>query len=182
MRPPRQRQQCSSPCATCPFVRVNFGRPNPPGYDPRTAELRHGGTFHDWYSEANLRRLWTGGISKGEVMICHATDPEAETYGGQSAQAGNERPCIGALAIVLRHLKYVESLVTDKRKVKEWFKHYRAAAGNYPLTREGVFAWAMMISAGRTDLFGGMPIPAGLAAAAVESCGVPWPDPIVNNE
>lgn len=176
-----ERQECSSPCATCPFVRANFGRPNPSGYDPRTAECKHGRDFYDWYSPENLRRLWTSGIRNGEVMICHATDPGAAEYGGKAAAPGNERPCIGSLAIVLLHMKYIERLV-EEGKTKNWKNVYQEAAGAYPLTQEGMFAWAMMISAGRTDLFGGMKIPASLSAEAVEACGVPWDDRIVNGE
>lgn len=176
------RRECSSPCATCPFLKANLGKPNPDGFDPRSAEARHGGRFYDWYSPENLRRLWTGGIRKGEVMICHATDPGAAAYGGKAAAPGGERPCIGSLAIVMRHLKYIETLIGAKGKPRDWTKAYHDAAGPYPLTREGMFAWAMMISAGRTDLFGGLVIPASLSADAVEACGVPWNDPVGNGE
>jgi hypothetical protein len=173
-----ERKKCSSPCATCPFLKSNFGKPSPEGFDPRRATAQHGRRFYDWYSLENLRRLWNGGIRKGEVMICHATDPGAEVYGGKSAAPGNERPCLGSIAVVIRHLKFIEGLIKEGRQPNEWPKLYRAAAGPYPLTKAGMFAWAMMVNTGRTDLLGGMPIPESLPAAAVEACGVPWLDRI----
>jgi hypothetical protein len=178
----RCRQDNSGACATCPFVKANFGKANPDGFDPKQAERKHGRKFFDWYSDKNLRRLWKGGISMGEVMICHATDPNADEYGGKAAARGNERPCIGALAIVFQHLKYIEGLIEGGSQPAETMKLYRAAAGKMPLTTEGAFAWTMMMNRGGTELTGGMPIPASLSPKTIRECGVPWQDGIVGME
>lgn len=186
----KKRVESSSPCATCPFVRTNFGRPNPEGYDPKAAEEANPGQrFFDWYSTANLRRLWLG-IRSGEAMICHATDPGASCYGydKKTAAPGNERPCVGALAVILLHLKFVERFVHANPKAKpgEVLKAYRAAAGRFPMPREGLVAWTLQINSGRAggSIFGvgGLVIPASLSAEAAAACGVPWPDSIVNPE
>lgn len=98
---------CAAPCKTCPFRTANFGRPNPPGYSPEEfAKHDPGSEFHDWFSLKNLTRLWRDGVSKGEVLICHATDPDAARYGGVTAKPGSERPCVGA--IILVHLRDLE--------------------------------------------------------------------------
>lgn len=184
----RERSKCGAACATCPFRKENFGKPNPEGYDPRASEREHGDDFHDWYSEANLRRLW-GGLSRGGAMLCHSSDPGAPIYGGKAVAPGGERLCAGALAIVLLHMKRVEQLVREadqaqklagrKRTSAETMRLYRRAAGKHPLTRQGVLLWAQMITIGTTELFGGLPLPQSLSAATVAACGVPWEDPIV---
>jgi hypothetical protein len=166
------RVECASPCATCPFKRENFGKPNP--------EEDHGGKFFDWYSTENLRRLWRGGLSKGEAMICHATDPHASAYGGRDAAPGLERICTGALVVIYRHLKFVEHLLQDLKR-GEAMKLYRAAS-LYPMTRDGLLSWAWNIAHGRTDLIGGLPLPLALSQEALDSCGVPWRDELANEE
>lgn len=79
--------KCENPCKTCPFLRANFGKPNPDGYDPKEAAANSNSqNFYDWYSEKNLVRIWRDGITKGEVLMCHASDPNAETYGGKAGK------------------------------------------------------------------------------------------------
>lgn len=183
----KRRNESASPCATCPFLRANFGRPNPEGYDPKKAEAENPEQrFFDWYSEQNLRRLWTGGLSKGEAMICHATDPHADRYGGKPAAPGCERVCIGALAAVFLHAKFVEALIRAEPNARpaQTLKTYRAAAGRFPMTRGGLVRWTLQINEGRAGAnrvgLGGLVLPASLSASVVESVGVPWLDPIVN--
>lgn len=177
----RERKDCANPCPTCPFVVSNFGKPNPEGYDPRRqSEESRTRDFHDWYSEKNLRRLWSEGIRRGKAMICHATDPHAPEYGGKAVAPGNERLCVGALVLAFRHAKFVESLIDAEPEIKpaETMTRYRAAAGRFPMTRNGLIAWMMMINLGRTELMGGLPIPLHISAAAAETVGVPWRDDI----
>lgn len=177
-----ERKECQSPCATCPFLRANFGKPNPEGYDPKAATAQHGRQFFDWYSTKNLARLWNGGLKRGEGMICHATDPNATEYGGKACAPGNERLCVGALAVVMLHLKWFEGLLKREPELKpsESMKRYRAAAGKYPMPRDGMLGWAWQFGLGRTDIMGGLTIPRSLTPSVVESCGVPWDDSIVN--
>lgn len=180
-----KRLDNSSPCSTCPFRRKNFGKPNPEGFDPKRAEAERGGRFFDWYSEANLRRLWTKGLRHGEAMICHATDPGAAAYGGKPAAPGCERLCVGALAVVFLHAKFVENFLNENptSKPAETLRAYRAAAGRFPMSREGLVSWTLQINTGRAGgrIIGvGLPLPASLSSAAVKAVGVPWPDSIVN--
>ena len=88
---------CESPCKTCPFLIENFGKPNPPGYSPKEFAKRNpDDEFWDWYSRKNILRLFKG-VAEGEVMICHATDPTADSYGGTPGKPGSERVCIGSI-------------------------------------------------------------------------------------
>jgi hypothetical protein len=172
--------ECSSPCATCPFLRANFGKPNPDGYDPkRAAAERPDHDFFDWYSEKNLRRIWRGGLSKGEAMVCHATDPGAINYGGKPAAPGHERICVGAFVVVFLHMKEIETLLKSYVR-KEAFRIYRLRAGRFPITQAGMMAWAQMIAFGRTGLLGGLSLPQSVPGDTVAECGVPWADHITN--
>jgi len=177
-----ERRECAKACATCPFLRANHGKPNPEGYDPKRASKEHGHQFHDWYSTKNLARLWNGGLKRGEGMVCHATDPGAHEYGGKSAPPGNERLCVGALAVVAKHVMFFKALIEGEPDIKpaESRRRYRAAAGKYPMPPEGLFGWVWQMGLGRTDILGGLSIPESLEAETVESVGVPWNDSIVN--
>lgn len=97
--------------------------------------------YHDWYSKKNLMRLWNG-LRRGEAMVCHATDPQANDYGGKPAPKGHDRLCVGQLILIHRHLKLLERTAS--------FAAYRNGAGKYPLTKEGLGRWVERI------LFGGL--------------------------
>lgn len=125
------------PCATCPWLRVNHGKPNPPTHDRLKLEAAHAGEkVYDWYSPANLRRLWDG-IRQGEQMICHATDPKAADYGGKNAKAGKECSCVGTLILLKRHL--------DILNESSSFADYRKRAGRGALTKLGLGVWVNRI-------------------------------------
>jgi hypothetical protein len=108
------------PCAQCPWRRSNQGRPHP----------------HGWYTRKNLRRLWNG-LRTGEApgMSCHPTDTDNEVpAGGKTVPEGMaKRECAGALLLVQRELKLLE---TDP-------KGYLKARGRRGLSREGVAWWAL---------------------------------------
>lgn len=169
-----ERPECSMPCATCPFVAKNFGQPNPNGFDPKAA----GDDFHDWYSAANILRLWEG-TADGGVMLCHATDPNAANYGGKNAAPGNERPCTGSLVLVLLHMKKIDALIQAGHHPPRLLKPYRAEAGEHPMTEDGMRQWAVMIAMGRTAMLGGLVLPASFPHEAVLAVGVPWNDPLL---
>lgn len=96
-------------CETCPWLLKNHGRPNPTGgrwSDPSVKV--------QWYSNANLKRLWNGiRTLKAPGMICHSSDPANGEYGGK----GNVRPdlqpqeCGGAMLMVLM---CVNAICADK--------------------------------------------------------------------
>jgi hypothetical protein len=182
--PTNDRRDCDKACKTCPFLLANFGKPNPPGYDPEkmNAERTDGGQFHDWYSLKNLRRIWAEGMRHGEVLQCHATDPNAEVYGGKRTASGSERVCVGVLAVVLRHMEFYNALLEAEPDIKPAAarRRYVAVAGKYPMSKQGMLAWALMIGMGRTDMLGGLMLPRHLDAATVEAVGVPWKDELVN--
>lgn len=90
-------------------------------------------------------------------MICHATDPEAVSYGGDKVVApGHDRECLGATTLVQRELKIVERY-TD-------FRQYRR---DHPdgFTRTGLAQWVNRI------VFG-----SGVACSDPETTdvGIPW--------
>ena len=181
MKPVCDRPETGKPCVTCPFLTANYNKPNPEGYDPKTfAANNPDRNFYDWFGEKNLRRLWKDGISQGEVLMCHATDPNAESYGGKSAKQGNERPCVGALILVVRHIKRLEELTEETGNIKTAKALYRKEAGKYPMNQRGIVEWAMMLMIGRTSIFGGLALPRSTDSESVEACGVPWTDSIVN--
>jgi hypothetical protein len=76
-------------CSRCPWRLANQGQPHP----------------HDFYSRANLRRLWAG-LKNGERMTCHPTDPRMCEFEGYEQQAGKSvtRECTGALTLIQREL------------------------------------------------------------------------------
>lgn len=83
-------------CATCPWIKANQGRRIPEVDRPA-----------GWYTKANLRRLWTG-LRHGHEMICHSTDPTANTYGGKPGiKPGKEQVCAGALTLLIQNINAV---------------------------------------------------------------------------
>lgn len=82
------KNDATPPCKGCPFRPENFGKRTDGGF----------------YTKKNIRRLWSG-VRRGEVMICHATDPNAHETGSPAKpkpgqiKEGGERVCLGALAL-----------------------------------------------------------------------------------
>jgi hypothetical protein len=152
---------CCTPCKTCPWLMDNFGKPNP----PKVSELRSAGRNDvlDWFSASNAKRLWKE-IRRGGQMICHASDPQAENYGGTSAAPGCERACVGMLIVVARHL----NSIGQKASLKEYLREN----SKYGLSRSGVITWAERI-------FFNPDMPKEFIIKA--PVGVQWPDPIADN-
>lgn len=122
--------QYAKPCPTCPWLKANHGKPNPPGVE----SLRANGVddLHDWFSTKNLRRLWHG-IRRGEGMLCHSTDPQADRYGGKKVDSGHERICTGCVALAERHIRILEA-----HPIKEY--NSRISAG-MRFTKHGFGRW-----------------------------------------
>lgn len=141
------------PCATCPWLRPNFGKPH---------KMK-------WYTPANARRLWNG-IRTGKTlgMMCHATDPASVEYGGdKTIDPGHERLCVGGLMLVMRSLKALEAA--------DGIKAYRQGIG-LRMTRPAMAEWVWAIATKNTPM--GPALPASVANLA--SIGVPWEDDILN--
>jgi hypothetical protein len=110
-------------CATCPWRKENHGKAHPA----------------NWYTAANLRRLWNGLRSgKSPGMVCHATDPESPEYGSTKAPPASARKqdCAGALALVHIEMNALSHAPS--------FEAYRRARPD-GLTRTGAYVWAERI-------------------------------------
>jgi hypothetical protein len=54
-------------------------------------------------------------------MVCHSTDPENVEYGGdKKVTPGHERPCAGALILLIKHVNEAN----DAPSVKEYQKRH----------------------------------------------------------
>lgn len=161
-----KRSESTKCCKTCPFLAINAGKPNPNGWQPEDDQ-------HDWYSDKNLKRLWEG-IRRGEVMICHSSDPNADSYGGNASKPGSERPCTGAVLLTMLHMNRYGELL-DKSKSTA-YREYQKLTGK-PITKRGMEAHLMMNMLGRTGLFGGAPIPQSISED--REFRVVWRDEII---
>lgn len=143
-----KKGQCAKACKTCPWLTVNHNkRPD----------------LENWYSTANLKRLWEG-IRSGSPMICHSTDPEAINYGGtKEIKPGKEMHCVGSLVLVMAHANYLGKL-SDQAASSYWKKLYS-------FTRHGLAAFAERM------LFEKKSLP---DAVDTQGISVPWEDNIVN--
>lgn len=83
------RSACPKPCAVCPWRVANQGASHP----------------HNFYTTANLKRLWRG-LRSGIRMSCHETDPRMAEFPGYEALADRKvvRECAGALVLQQREL------------------------------------------------------------------------------
>lgn len=159
-----ERPATASPCADCPWRREHHGK--------RT----HG----EWYTKANLKRLW-GGLKHGTPMTCHPTDPRVEhPHGKPAAAAGHTRLCAGALILVQRSLDaFGAACEAPEAGARNGLRVYRQRAKpGQPMSRDGLIAWSWMVSLGRTDLIGGVSLPRALDGQ--DDIGVPWEDAILN--
>lgn len=139
---PIRNKETVGVCSTCPFRRPNQGKPHP----------------SNWYTIANLRRLWNGlrrGIAPG--MVCHSTDPEAPTYGSTYpiSPFAKPRECGGALFVVYSHFNEVG-------QTENWSDY--TGRHKFPLTKPGLRFWA------HRALFCGVPEVVGTKA---EEIGLP---------
>lgn len=170
------KKENQAPCKTCPFLRANYGKPNPEGYDPNPEAGQY-----DWYTKKNLLRIWNE-LRRGEAMVCHDTDPNASFYGGKDSKPGIERVCIGSLAVIYRHAKAYEKITLQHPSwtFAKVFSAYRKKAGKYPMTREGIRTWLLRIFFGNTKSPFGLPLPTSLEKKGADACGFPWEDPCID--
>ena len=173
-----KNKNCNRPCGTCPWLTSNHGRNNPENLEKLKQE-QPDFDWYDWYSVKNLKRLWRQ-LSQGEVMACHSSDPNASEYGGKDAKNSEIRLCLGAVALVYKHIEYIQNFLNKGWKGANVNVLYRRAAGDFPLTKRGQSEWVMMFAIGRTDFTGGLEIPREIDSKSYELVSVPWNDSIVN--
>lgn len=115
------------PCAACPWLVDNHGRPHPDG----------------WYTRANRRRLW-GGLRQGEMMTCHPTDPDNPPPSNRlDAQAPAGRPtrlCAGAWALIMVEVSLLDA---ELKRPGGTLVSYRRSRPHPPLTKDGAAAHIM---------------------------------------
>lgn len=130
------------PCSACPWRLSNQGQPHP----------------HDFYTAANLRRLWQG-LRSGDApgMTCHPTDARMAEFEGyeDTADRDEAHECQGALVLVMREVMRFQAITiaVDIEKEQgatlrrdEALRRYRAESPK-GLTREGLgeWVWALMM-------------------------------------
>lgn len=116
------------PCGSCPWLRSNQTR-EAIANSPRDAR----GVA--WYKPANLRAHWRNVGKDGVIMPCHATDAEAQWYGGKRvAENVEQRFCVG-LCVLARREVYAFTGTS-------WnMKRYLAIIGRR-FSLHGLAAWA----------------------------------------
>lgn len=182
----KPRPTDAKPCATCPFLRANIGKPNPPGWEE--ARERDGFESHDWYSAKNLRRLWDGFRREGATLQCHCTVEDHAGLVGKVAKPGAVRLCAGALWVTYRHVSLYERIVTaasergQKLSPTAALRIYKRFAGRFPMTADGMIAQVINLS--MPPFFGGLPrhlVPESFHASVGTEVAVPWDDPLTND-
>lgn len=123
-RPRRSRVEpaCSTPCAACPWRKVNHGRRHPGG----------------WYTQRNRDRLWAG-MRRGHQMSCHPTDPENPIPEGQREVPADvvTRECAGVLVLIQRELDIIDRLARMLPDGQDLARGYRLRRPR-GLTLEGI--------------------------------------------
>jgi hypothetical protein len=117
-------------CNTCGMLACNK--------DKKTPE----GSTEDWYSQANVDRLWKDCKSSGQFLICHSTDPNAADYGGNpKIKAGKETACLGLTLWIFMHIKVFE--ISAKCDFKRYIKLVgKGVAMSQPAMAEAAFNFA----------------------------------------
>lgn len=132
--------QMTTPCAQCPWRKSNCGK------KVTTGEMPYG-----WYSEKNLRRLWSG-LRTGEApgMTCHPTDSDNPTPNGRkpTSDGVEKHECAGALLLIQRELSLVEKDL----------KGYLKARSRLGLTKTGIAWWGVSRGSLAGTYFGGPPM------------------------
>jgi hypothetical protein len=129
-------------CAQCPWRLSNQGTPHP----------------HGFYTKANIKRLWDGlrtGAAPG--MSCHPTDSRMADYEGYEQTAEREQMyrCTGSAVMVAREVARFQAFTREvereqeagaKLRRDEALRRYRAEAGRYGMSRDGLSAlvWQWM--------------------------------------
>lgn len=127
-------------CNSCAMLTCNKGKER--------------GVSGEWYTQKNMDRIWESARSKGNLLICHSTDSNAQQYDGEEGiKPGNEKACLGFLLWVYMHLKIYEHLGS--------YAKYRNAVGySVAMTTGAMGEFAFDIARGTTALIGkGMSIP-----------------------
>lgn len=115
------------PCDQCPWRTANQGSPNDP---------------HDFYTPANLARLWKG-LREGERMSCHPTDSRMAEFEGyeHTADLGLLSECTGSLILAQRELwKFQQICEADPAPPNGKAEAIYRKANPKGLTRRGMIA------------------------------------------
>lgn len=129
------------PCAACPWLTANHGKPHP----------------HGWYLLKNLRRLWRE-LRRGQTMSCHPTDPDNVVPPGAAEPPPDAatRECAGALVLMQRETMRMQRAAEAAQAAgaKDGLARYRHA---HPkgLTRGGICEVVARATMGGTP-FGGL--------------------------
>lgn len=124
-------------CSACPWRLSNQGTRHP----------------HGFYTQTNLRRLWTG-LRTGNApgMTCHPTDArmaEFEGYEATAARGPDANECAGSVILLYRELMRFQAITLDAEDGGNPWRFYRAVAPKGPI-REVMYLLALRLAMGDT--------------------------------
>lgn len=128
------------PCKGCPWRIENHGKPDPSS-EALERYIQGEEIISGWYTQENRDRLWEG-LSGGEMMSCHATDPNQ-----WKSLEGEPEPCLGALILIINELNLYEAALDElgmDAQVGEVHALYCERSQN-PMTTEGLLEQAMKL-------------------------------------
>lgn len=132
----------NKPCATCPFLECNRGKPTPTDHN----SVKQNQT--DWYSQENMDGIWRN-IRLDPIMFlsCHSTDP-----GYYGKEGGQMWGCVGATLLLYMHIK-IYDVYADRD-----FNRYIDLVGQDTAMRKLAMGEKMLaLAAGKSSVFwGGM--------------------------
>lgn len=123
------------PCATCPFLEANRGKPTPTDF--KCTEQNE----TDWYSQENINGIWqVMRMLPASFLSCHSTDPDYYGADGKPIYA-----CLGATLAAIIHIKIFSALHADHNA-------YVALVGpDIAMSSVAMLGKSMAILNGKTD-------------------------------
>lgn len=124
----------NKPCATCPFLECNRGKPTPT--DHNSVEQNE----TDWYSQKNIDGIWNVTRKANFAFLsCHSNDPDYYGKEGKPLYA-----CVGSALLVLMHIKIFET-------VHDYFKYAMLVGPEVAMDSQPLFAKKIALANGRTN-------------------------------
>ncbi len=134
----------AEPCESCPWRIANHSKR----------------TKWQFYTQANLRRLWNQIRRGGGAQTCHPTDPSHPDHIAAGAKPGAvKHECAGSVILVLKEFEKIKAIAGDQPISGEHVVRYRAENPD-GLTDTGLAFWMVQrYQLGGTPLIGEAPLP-----------------------
>lgn len=142
----------NKPCATCPLLEANRGRPTPTDFAFNQTE---------WYSQTNIDGIWRVMCEQPITFLsCHTTDHD---YFGKDDKT--EYVCIGAALLVYIHIKIFEDAGS--------YEKYKDVVGAAAMSKRSMFEKMLAFVTGKSSpLWGKMTMP---TAFDIDLEKIRWP-------